>query len=116
MLELYVNNTLLDQESDVTLDEVDFKYRIYWNSYYSRYYMDWKNGSGEMLSAGTKITVGQPLVKSRLFKGSLIVLNTSIKEDAPLLGELGSLYKLIYIPVEEYDDTLPIRPLDSDDE
>lgn len=112
MLELYVNPLVRDQINNVTLDGDEFKYRVYWNSFYNRWYMDWYDISGTALSTGTKITVGQGLIKSRLFKGSIVVTSINSNTAPPGLGELGNRVKLIYITEEEYGTEIQRRPLD----
>ena len=112
MLELYVDPNSLDQLSDVTLDGEDYKYRLYYSKIYSRWKMDWYDSSLNPLNTGTKITVGQPLIKSRLFKGSLVVISVSNDESPPKRRELGRRVKLIYLNKEEYPQQVLRRPID----
>jgi hypothetical protein len=115
MLELYVNPNSLDQISDVTLDGIEYKYRLYYSKIYSRWYMDWFDSSYITLNSGTKITVGQPLLKSRMFKGTLLALSVSSDETPPQRRELGKRVKLIYLNKEEYPQQVLRRPIDEID-
>ena len=112
MLELYVDTDSDDQLLDVTLDGEDYKYRLYWSRIYSRWYMDWMNSSSVPLNSGTKVVVGQPLVKSRMFKGTVLALSMSNDERPPSIGELGKRVKLIYITEEEDPPRVLRRPID----
>lgn len=112
MLELYTDSKSKDQLSSVTLDGNDYKYRIYWSSMYHRWYMDWLDSSSTPLNVGTKIVVGQSLVKSRLFKGTVIALSVSNDETPPSRDELGKRVKLMYLKEEEYPQQVLRRPID----
>ena len=112
MLELFVNPSSLDQTNKVTLDEVEYSYRLYWNSFYNRWYMDWFDVSNNPLSVGTKIAAGQGMIKSKLFKGSIVVLSINDDDSPPKLNELGKRVKLIYVTEEELGNEVLRRPLD----
>lgn len=113
MLELYVNTESLDQLSDVTLDGTDYKYRLYYNKIYSRWYMDWYDSSSNNLNVGTKIIIGQPLVKSRMFKGTVVAVSVVDNDQTPpKRTELGRRVKLLYLTQEEYPSQVLRRPLD----
>jgi len=112
MLELHINPEVLDQITDVTLDEIDYKYRLYWNSMYNRWYMDWFDASSNPLMTGVKVVVGQPLIKSRLFKGTVVVLNSSDDDSPPSLTEMGRRVKMYYLNRGEYPSQVLRRPLD----
>ena len=112
MLELYVDSNSKDQLSKVTLDGEDYNYRIYWSSLYHRWYMDWMDSSSNPLNTGTKIVVGQTLIKSRLFKGTIVALSVSADERPPGREELGKRVKILYLTEEEYPQQVLRRPLD----
>ena len=112
MLELYVDPKSKDQLTSVSLEGRDYKYRVYWSSLYSRWYMDWLDSSSTPLNVGTKITVGQPILKSRLFKGTVLALSMTSDESPPKRGDLGSRVKLLYLTEEEYPQKVLRRPID----
>ena len=112
MLELHVDPESQDQLSSVTLDGNDYKYRLYWSTYYLRWYMDWMDSSSNPLNTGTKITVGQSLIKSKMFNGTVIAVSTSEDETPPTRGELGRRVKLLYLTEEEYPIQVLRRPID----
>ena len=112
MIELYLNPSSLDQITDVTLDGEDFKYRTYWSSFYNRWYMDWFDSSSDPLLTGVKVAVGQPFIKARMFKGTVVIISGSSDNSMPRLGELGGRIKMYYLNKEEYPSQVLRRPLD----
>ena len=74
--------------------------------------MDWYDSSSTPLNTGTKVTVGQPLVKSRMFKGTVLALSVSNDERPPTRNELGRRVKLIYLTQDEYSPSVLRRPID----
>ena len=52
------------------------------------------------------------MIKSKLFKGSIVVLSINDDDSPPKLNELGKRVKLIYVTEEELGNEVLRRPLD----
>jgi len=112
VVELFTKKQNKDYTTEVELDDVSYKYRLYWNSTFNRWYADFTDLDGNPLVTGVKLTIGEPFEKSAILKGKLFVISSTEDTSPPKLAELGDRVRLYYFPLEEIDDSLPIRKPD----
>lgn len=84
----------------VTLEGVNYAFRVFWNTREGAWYFDINDDAGEPIVSGQKVTVDWPLlvnvVDARRPPGDLVALDTTIDGGEPAREDFGARVKFLY--------------------